>query len=190
MNKINVGPNFPLYPMPVTLVGATVKGRPNFLAVAWVSRVNLDPPILAVALNKVRHTAVGIQEHKTFSVNLPGTDLVVETDYCGIVSGKEVDKSSLFEVFYGELKTAPLIGQCPLSMECKVIESVSLPTHILFMGEVVSAYTDERFLTEGKPDMHKMRPFMFIRPEGTYWTLGEKVGEAYQIGKQLRNKGR
>jgi flavin reductase (DIM6/NTAB) family NADH-FMN oxidoreductase RutF len=75
-------------------------------------------------------------------------------------------------------------------MECKVIESVSLPTHILFMGEVVSAYTDERFLTEGKPDMHKMRPFMFIRPEGTYWTLGEKVGEAYQIGKQLRNKGR
>jgi len=190
MNKINVGPNFPLYPMPVTLVGAMVKGRPNFLTVAWVARVNLDPPLLAVALNKVRHTAAGVQEHKTFSVNLPGTDLVVETDYCGIVSGKEVDKSGLFEVFYGQLKTAPMIQQCPLCMECKLIESVSLPTHILFVGEVVSAYTEERYLTDGKPDMQKMKPLVFVRPDGTYWTLGENVGEAYKIGKQLRIKGR
>jgi len=188
MNKINVGANFPLYPMPVSLVGALVKDRPNFLAVAWFSRVNLDPPILAVALNKVRHTGVGIQEHKTFSVNIPGTDLVVETDYCGIVSGKEVDKSALFQVFYGELKTAPMIQQCPLCIECKLIQSVSLPTHNLFIGEVEGAYTEERYLTDGKPDMHKMKPFLFIRPDGTYWTLGEKVGEAYQIGKQFQQK--
>ena len=189
MRKINVGPNFPLYPMPVTLVGALVKGRANFMAVAWVSRVNLDPPILAVALNKVRYTAVGVQEHKTFSVNLPGAGQVVETDYCGLVSGREVDKSSLFEVFYGELKTAPMIRECPLCMECKVIETVTLPTHLLFIGEVVGAYTEERYLSDGKPDMHKMNPFIFVRPDGTYWTMGEQIGKAYSIGKQLQQKG-
>jgi flavin reductase (DIM6/NTAB) family NADH-FMN oxidoreductase RutF len=188
MNKVNVGPNFPLYPMPVSLVGATVKGRPNFLAVAWFSRVNLDPPILAVALNKVRYTTAGIQEHKTFSVNLPSKDLVKQTDYCGIVSGRETDKSGLFQVFYGELKTAPMIQECPLCIECKLMESVSLPTHNLFIGEVVGAYTDERYLTDGTPDMHKMDAFVYVRPDSTYWTLGKEIGKAYSLGKELQEK--
>jgi flavin reductase (DIM6/NTAB) family NADH-FMN oxidoreductase RutF len=185
MNKINIGPSFPLYPMPVTLVGAIVEGRPNFLTVAWISRVNLDPPLLAVALNKLRYTTRGVQEHRTFSVNIPGVDLVAETDYCGLVSGKEVDKSGLFQVFYGELKTAPLIRECPLNLECRVVEMVTLPTHLLFIGEVVGAYTEERFLSDGKPDMQRMKPFVFLRPEGTYWKLGEKIGEAYRIGKEV-----
>ena len=190
MERIDIGANALLYPMPVTLVGALVQGRPNFLAVAWVSRVNLNPPILAVALNKVRHTAVGVQENQTFSVNVPGADLVKETDYCGIVSGKEVDKSGLFEIFYGELKTAPMIKQCPMCMECRLIETVSLPTHQLFLGEVVGAYTEERYLTNGKLDIRKANPFLFSRIDNSYWILGEEIGKAYSIGKQLKGQGK
>jgi len=186
MDKINIGANSLFYPMPVSLVGALVQGRPNFLAVAWVSRVNLDPPIVAVALNKVRHMSVGVQEQKTFSVNLPGVDLVKETDYCGLVSGKEVDKSGLFEVFYGELETAPLIKACPLCLECRLIQTVTLPTHHLFLGEVVGAYTEERYLTDGKPDMEKIRPFLFSRADNSYWTVGERLAKAYSIGKQVQ----
>jgi flavin reductase (DIM6/NTAB) family NADH-FMN oxidoreductase RutF len=190
MERIDIGANSLFYPMPVTLVGALVHGRPNFLAVAWVSRVNLNPPILAVALNKVRHTAVGVQENQTFSVNVPGADLVKETDYCGIVSGKEVDKSGLFEVFYGELKTAPMIKRCPMCMECRLIETVSLPTHNLFLGDVVGAYTEERYLTDGKLDIGKVNPFLFSRIDNSYWILGEEIGKAYSIGKQGKGQGK
>lgn len=190
MDKINIGANSLFYPMPVTLVGAIVQGRPNFLAIAWVSRVNLNPPILAVALNKVRHTGVGIQENRTFSVNVPGADLVRETDYCGIVSGKETDKSGLFEIFYGELKTAPMIRQCAMCMECRLIQTVPLPTHNLFIGEVAGAYIEERYLTDGKPDIGKMKPFLFSRIDNSYWTLGEEIGKAYSIGKQLQGEAR
>ena len=190
MDKINIGANSLFYPMPVTLVGALVQGRPNFLAIAWVSRVNLNPPILAVALNKVRHTAVGVQENQTFSVNVPGADLVKETDYCGIVSGKETDKSGLFEIFYGELKTAPMIRQCAMCMECRLIETVSLPTHNLFLGEVAGSYIEERYLADGKPDIRKMNPFLFSRIDNSYWTLGEEIGKAYSIGKQFQGKAR
>ena len=189
MNKIHIKTNAFLYPMPVSLVGALVQGRPNFLAVAWVSRVNLDPPIVAVALNKVRHTAVGVQEQKTFSVNLPGVDLVKETDYCGLVSGKEVDKSGLFEVFYGELKTAPLIKACPLCLECRLFETINLPTHYLFLGEIVGAYTEERYLTDGKPDIRKMNPFVLTMPDNNYWLVGEHAGKAWSLGNRLKGGG-
>jgi flavin reductase (DIM6/NTAB) family NADH-FMN oxidoreductase RutF len=188
MDRIDIGANSLFYPMPVTLVGALVQGRPNFLAVAWVSRVNLNPPILAVALNKVRHTAVGVQENQTFSVNVPGADLVKETDYCGLVSGKEADKSGLFEIFYGELKTAPLIKQCPICMECRVFQTVPLPSHHLFLGEIVAAYTEERYLTDGKPDIRKVNPFVLTMPDNQYWTVGEYLGKAWNLGNRLKLK--
>jgi flavin reductase (DIM6/NTAB) family NADH-FMN oxidoreductase RutF len=82
-----------------------VEGRPNFLAVAWVSRVNAKPPLLAIALNKHHFTVEGIRENRTFSVNFPKSDMLEETDYCGLVSGRKVDKSKLFEIFYGKLST-------------------------------------------------------------------------------------
>jgi flavin reductase (DIM6/NTAB) family NADH-FMN oxidoreductase RutF len=189
MDRIDIGANSLFYPMPVTLVGALVQGRPNFLAVAWVSRVNLNPPILAVALNKVRHTAVGVQENQTFSVNVPGADLVKETDYCGLVSGKEADKSGLFEIFYGELKTVPMIRQCPLCMECRLFQTISLPSHQLFLGEIVGAYTEERYLTEGKPDIRKMNPFLLSMPDNNYWAVGEHAGKAWSLGNRLKSKG-
>ena len=79
--------------MPMTVVGATVKGQPNYLAVAWVCRVNASPPMMGVALGKGHHTNKGIREHKEFSVNVPGADLIKAVDYVGLVSGEKVDKS-------------------------------------------------------------------------------------------------
>ena len=105
MKKVNIGRNVSIYPMPVTLVGSMVEEKPNFMAVAWITRVNATPPLLAVSLNKPRYTAKGILENKTFSVNFPGVNMVEQTDYCGLASGRESDKSGLFEVFYGDDKS-------------------------------------------------------------------------------------
>lgn len=92
MDKINLGATIPAYPMPVSLVGAQVEGRPNFLAVAWFSMASYKPPRLVIALGKGHYTNPGIKANKAFSLCLPSEDLVGLTDYCGLVSGKKTDK--------------------------------------------------------------------------------------------------
>jgi flavin reductase (DIM6/NTAB) family NADH-FMN oxidoreductase RutF len=188
VEKLKIGTNISLYPMPVTLVGTMIQGLPNFMAVGWITRVNLNPPLLAMGLNKRHHTPLGIQGNQTFSVNIPGRDLIEQTDYCGLVSGREVDKSGLFEIFYGELKTAPLIKQCPICMECRLFQTVPLPSHHLFLGEIVAAYTEERYLTDGKPDIRKVNPFVLTMPDNHYWTVGEYLGKAWNLGNRLKLK--
>ena len=189
MEKIKTGANVVPYPMPVTLVGANVEGRANFLAVAWTARVNGKPPIISVALNKRHYTPGGIRENGTFSVNVPGVDLVEKTDYCGIVSGRDSDKSGLFEVFYGELETAPMITECPICIECRLVDIVELPTNLLVLGEIVGAYTEEKYLTEGKPDMLKMNPILLTMPGNNYLALGDHVADAWSVGKRIRQGG-
>ena len=82
------------------------------------------------------------------------------TDYCGIVSGRKADKTNLFEIFYGESKTAPMIKECPLAIECKLIDIYEMPTNSLYIGEVIATYTEEKYLTNGKPDVEKMNPIV------------------------------
>jgi flavin reductase (DIM6/NTAB) family NADH-FMN oxidoreductase RutF len=186
MDKIKIDNNGRLYPMPMTVVGATVKGQPNYLAVAWTCRVNSSPPMMGVALGKGHHTNKGIREHKEFSVNVPSTDLIKAVDYVGLVSGEKVDKSKIFESFYGQLKHAPMIRSCPLTMECKVINTVDLPDDEFFIGEIVGVYTEERYLTDGKPDIQKMKPFTLTMPDNGYWSMGELLGKAWGIGKDFK----
>jgi len=189
MAKVNLGANAYIYPMPVTLVGAVVEGRANFMAVGWVMRVNRKPPLLAVALNKAHFTPGGIRQNRAFSVNFPGADLMEKTDYCGLVSGRQVDKSGLFRVFYGELEAAPLIEECPLGLECRLYEVVELPVNDLFIGEIVAAYADEDCLTDGQPDILKINPLVLTMPDNQYWTVGERAGKAWAAGKNLKQAG-
>ncbi len=128
------------------------------------------------------------QIHKEYSVNIPTVDMVEVTDYTGLVSGKRVDKSKLFEVFYGELKAAPMIIRCPITMECRVVEVVSLPTNSFFIGEIVGIFSEERFLTEGKPDVKKVNPFLLTMPDNRFWSIGECVGNAWNAGSVLRDQ--
>jgi len=183
MEKVKIDSNAFVYPMPVVLIGAMVKGKANFMTVAWVSRVNYQPPMIAFASGSSHYTNSGIKENKAFSVNIPGRSLIKETDHCGLVSGKNEDKSKLFEVFYGEFKNAPMVGQCALSMECKLVDMVQLPSNTLFIGEIIAAFSEEKYLTNGKPDIEKIRPFTLSMPDNKYWSTGENIGSAWKIGK-------
>ncbi|MCQ1534630.1 flavin reductase family protein [Methanosarcina sp. KYL-1] len=184
--KIKIDNNVFVYPMPVTLLGANVEGKANFMALGWVSRVNANPPMLAVGVHKTHYTPEGIRENGSFSVNFPGAEMIVETDYCGLVSGEKVDKSGLFEVFYGELETAPMIMECTLNLECKLVEILEFPTNYLFVGEIIAAYSEEQYLTQEKPDIKKMDPLLLTMPDNSYWTVGDYAGAAWKIGKSLK----
>ncbi len=183
MGKIKIDHNAFVYPMPMVLVGSVVRGKANFMAVGWVSRVNFKPPMIGVALGP-HYTNKGIEEQKAFSVNIPGTAMIEKTDYCGLVSGGNTDKSGIFEVFYGGLKAAPLIKECPVCMACKLYDEVKLPSNKIYIGEIVEVYSEERYLTDGKPDIKKIKPFTLTMPDNNYWEVGSNVGKAWNIGKK------
>lgn len=190
MEKVNLGAVIPAYPMPVSLVGAHVNGKPNFLAVAWFSMVGFKPPQIAISLGKGHYTNPGIRENNAFSLCLPSEEMVEITDYCGIVSGKKTDKSGIFDLFYGELKTAPMIADCPLCLECRVVEVVQSGANEIFIGDIVGVYTEERFLTEGRLDFAKMKPLVLSQPDTAYWRLGAPVAKAWSVGKKYKaNRG-
>jgi flavin reductase (DIM6/NTAB) family NADH-FMN oxidoreductase RutF len=183
--KKNIGTNGLVYPMAMTLICAEVDGKPNFLAAAWVSRVNYKPPLIAMALGP-HHTNKGIIENKEFSINIPSEKMMAAADYCGLVSGKKTDKSNLFATFKGTLAHAPMIEECPLTMECRLMQTVKLGFDDLYIGEIVGVYCEEQCLTDGNPDAAKMKPFMLTMPDNSYWALGKKIGQAWQIGKDYK----
>jgi flavin reductase (DIM6/NTAB) family NADH-FMN oxidoreductase RutF len=107
MEKIKFGPQTLLYPMPAVLVGANINEKPNFMTAAWCAIAAHKPPAVSVAIRKERYTLEGVRENATFSINVPSSDMVKKTDYCGVYSGKKNDKSQIFKVFYGDLKNSP-----------------------------------------------------------------------------------
>jgi len=185
MSKQELGARNCLYPLPVVLVGAIVRGRPNFVTIAHVGIMDLKT--VSLGMNKTHFTKAGIFENRTFSVNIPSVDLVEKTDYCGLVSGKDVDKSKLFKIFYGQLKTAPMIEECPVNMECRLVKNVDFPAHDIFMGEVVATYADESVLDDqGRLDYALLKPILFTMHDAGYWRLGERFADAWSIGKSLK----
>lgn len=185
--KIKINNHDLTYQQPVFLIGAMVNGKPNFMPASWVSRVNMSPNIMIVSFNPERHTYQGIKEHKAFSINIPSVNLVEKTDYCALVSGKNVDKSGVFELFYGENKHVPMIQECLLCAECKVLQEVSLVDHELVIGEVMHTYIEASALTHQQPDINKINPFVFTMPGNDYWANGVTLGKAWKIGKGYRS---
>jgi flavin reductase (DIM6/NTAB) family NADH-FMN oxidoreductase RutF len=190
MKKVLLNPQPLICAPPVVLVGTIVDGKPNFMAVAWVGVANSNPPMVSVAIRPALYTLRGIQ-NKEFSVNIPSAEIVKETDYCGIVSGAEVDKAVVckFNIFYGALKNAPLIEQCPVNLACKVEHILELGTHHLVIGKVEETHISDNCLTEGKPDIKKINPFVYAMGAfAEYYTLGKSLGRGHSLGKELGEK--
>jgi len=182
MTKKSFGPQNWLYPMPAVLVGVTVDGNPNFMTAAWCGIVASNPPTLMVGIRPTRYTYKGIEEQKVFSINIPSANLVREVDYCGIVSGRKEDKARLFTLFYGTLKTAPLIEECPVNLECKMTHTADVGSHIMCVGEIVETFVSEACLTEDKVDVKKIDPLIFSAPDQNYWRLGGHIAKAFHVG--------
>jgi flavin reductase (DIM6/NTAB) family NADH-FMN oxidoreductase RutF len=191
MVKKNIGKKFDIYPMPVVIVGTVVEEKPNFMTVAWLTKVSPDPSLLLISVGAQQYSAKGIIENGQFSVNFPGVEEVELADYCGLVHGNVEDKAAHVDVFRGSLDYAPMARQCPLNLECRLRQTVDLAKNHLFIGEVTNVYASERILTDDRIDLEKFRPFVLTMPSNAYWSLGDRVGDAWSIGKGLlkRNEG-
>jgi flavin reductase (DIM6/NTAB) family NADH-FMN oxidoreductase RutF len=180
--KVELGAKNCLYPMPTILVGALVNGKPNYITIAHVGIT--EPTAVSLGMNKIHYTNQGIKTNKTFSINIPSAAMVKETDYCGLVSGKDENKSDLFKTFYGQLKLAPMIEECSINMECELIQTVDFPNHDLFIGKVVATHCDEAVLTNGVVDLGKLQPILFAMNDRSYWSIGKKLAKAWSVGKE------
>jgi flavin reductase (DIM6/NTAB) family NADH-FMN oxidoreductase RutF len=191
MAKIQIAPDSAMGVNPVVLAGSVVNGKPNFMAVAWCSVADMTPPMIVIAIRPSRYTMKGIEENKEFSINTPSADLVIEADYCGLISGSRIDKTDIcgFKVFYGKLKTAPLIEQCPVNVACKLDKIVKLGSHSLVVGRVEETYLNEDCVKNGKADVRKINPIVFADGQPTeYCILGKNVGNPFEIGNTLKKK--
>lgn len=192
MSKKKLGAQPMVWPHPTVLVGSHVDGKPDFAAVAWTGIAASNPPAATIALQHHRYSLKGIYQNRTFSINIPSRKLVRETDYCGLVSGAKTDKvrDCGFKVFYGNLETAPLIEQCPINLELEVVHILNMGSHALVVGKVVETHVSEDCLTDGHPDMAKVKPFVYSRgPTARYNAVGEAFADAFSIGKEMESKG-
>ena len=182
--KKELGAKNCLYPLPTTIVGAIVNGKPNYITIAHVGI--MDMLSVSLGMNKSHYTNSGIKTNKTFSVNIPSVRMVKQTDYCGLFSGKTKNKTALFKTFYGRLRTAPMIEECVINMECELIKTVDFPNHDVFVGKIIATYCDEPVLTDGEVDFVKVKPILFVMNDRRNYQLGDKFAKAWEVGKDLK----
>ena len=176
--KVAFDPFEGLVPAPVVLVGAAHEGRRNVMTAAWVGVACSEPPMIAVAIRPQRFTHGMVRASGEFTINVPSEDLLEETDWAGVVSGRKVDKSKRFTLVKGRKVKAPIVKECPLNLECVVRHILNLGVHDLFIGEVVAAQADEDVLDErGRPDVRMIRPVVFTAPTYEYVALGEPLAK-------------
>jgi flavin reductase (DIM6/NTAB) family NADH-FMN oxidoreductase RutF len=175
---------------PTILIGVNVDGKPDFTTVAWTGVAASVPPSITIALQHHRYSLKGVRQNMAFSINIPSADLVKETDYCGLASGARIDKAAdcHFTVFYGKMKNAPFIEQCPINHACEVIQILNLGSHELIVGKIVESFTSEECLVDGRPDPAKVKPFLFAGHG--YYTIGEPIGDAFRCGIDINPKAK
>jgi len=186
MPKIKLGSVPYVYPVPIVLVGADVDGRANFAEVGDCAVAGIRPALVMVSLGEDHHTTRGVLEHRVFSINIPSTALLARADRCGIASGRDVDKSTWFEVEYGTTEAAPLIVECPVALECRVLHLVQVEHRCVFVAEVVECHVDEAFAThrDGRPivaDLETLDPILYAL-DNRYYRIGGPIGTGYGEG--------
>jgi len=192
--KVRIGASPYISAVPIALVGSLVEGKANFETIGDCGIMGLHPALVYVSSRVTHHTNRGILENGAFSINLPTSSMLQEVDFCGQVSGRDVDKSVLFSVFYGELDTAPLIDECPINLECRVVKEFVIQHRQIFVGEVVQTHVSAECLTEveGKPvivDARSLDPILYSL-DNRYYRIGEAIGSGYrEAGALLKRFG-
>ena len=184
MNKISIR-NYPMInPTPVAILGAEVGGKPNYTTIGAFGVVCLEP-IFYVSVKSTHHITKGIKESGFFSINLPSADMVQKTDYCGMVSGKTVDKAAMFTTCYDDQRNTPFIKEAPLNYLCRVVQSTTVCGFDVFFSEIQSTLAGEDFFTDNHPDPLKINPLLLMGYQ--YYSFGSAIGSVFKEGLDIKN---
>jgi len=166
-----------LSPTPVVLVGCAHRSLGhNVLTIAWTGVDCSDPPILHVSIRPSRFSHRIIKESGCFTVNIPTRNLLRQVDLCGTVSGRDGDKFARAGLTpaEGEAVGAPIIVECPVNLECRLLQVIPLGVHDMFIGEVVARHADTSLVKNGRVEFEALPLVVYV--DGAYWSLGERLG--------------
>ncbi|MBR4758521.1 MAG: flavin reductase family protein [Lachnospiraceae bacterium] len=187
MAKVSWKPGNMLYPLPVVMVSCGEEGaKPNIVTVAWAGTICSDPCMVSISVRKERYSHDIIERTGEFVINLVTEDLTFATDYCGVKSGRDVDKFKEMNLTPVQIEgvSAPAIAESPLSLACKVKEVKELGSHDMFIAEVVGVTVDDKYMNEsGKYELNSTHLVAYFH--GEYFGLGEKLGKfGYSVQKK------
>jgi flavin reductase (DIM6/NTAB) family NADH-FMN oxidoreductase RutF len=187
--KKSIGPATIIYPTPVLIVGSYDKnGKANVMTVAWGGIASSNPPSVAISIRKATYTYGNIVERKAFTINIPSEQYAKQADYFGIKSGRNEDKFLISKLtpVKSEIVDAPYVKEFPLVLECTLLHIYELGMHTQFIGEIMDVKVEDDMLGEGgKPDIEKIRPFLYDHSSFSYYGVGKSIGKAHKIGNEI-----
>ena len=179
-----------LAPLPAVMVSCGSMEKPNVLTVAWTGIINTQPPKTYISLRKSRYSYDLIKENGSFVINLVPSTLVKACDFCGVRSGRELDKFAQCNLTAEKSFTvdAPSIAECPLSLECRVSEIIELGTHDMLLADILSVSVKEELIDKsGRLALEKAGLLAYVH--GEYYTLGKKIGSfGYSVKKKKKHR--
>ncbi len=190
--KLSLGARTVLLPTPVWVIGSYDKsGKPNVMTSAWVGVCCSKPPCVMTSIRKATYTFGNIMERKAFSVNIPSELFAKETAYFGSVSGRDVDKFKVtgLNPIKCDFVDAPYIKEFPIVIECKLLQTLELGLHTMFIGEIMDVKVDKSMLGEKElPDIKKVKPFVFTPGSSNFYTIGEYLGSVSSLAEKVEKK--
>ena len=189
MSKLKWKPGTMVYPVPPVMVSCGNMENSNILTIAWTGIICTDPAMTYISVRKERHSYDIIKNNGEFVINLASSNLAQAVDFCGVKSGKTVNKfkeCNLTKEPATEVK-CPMIKECPINIECKVKEIKELGTHDMFMAEILAVNVDDKYLDEtGRFDMEACN--LLAYSHGQYYSLGERLGKFGFSVEKKKNK--
>jgi len=189
MEKRRLGPCVTFFPQPTTLVSTVdPAGKVNLMTASWAGIVSKTPPLMAVSFNRQRTSYQNLKQTGCFVVNLVPASLALEADYCGLSSGRRADKAAVtgLDLVPADRVAAPLVRKSPLNVECKLVQEVDLGEYRLVLGEILEIHAAEAAFREtDRGDARVFDPLVYLGGIREYWALGEKIADAYQVGRLL-----
>lgn len=191
MAKQQWKPGNMLYPLPAVMVTVRdKKGEDNIITVAWAGTVCTNPPMVSISVRPERYSCHMLEESKEFVINLTTEKLCYATDYCGVRSGRDVDKFKEMKLTKTEASqvNAPMIEESPVNIECRVEKIEKLGSHYMFIARVLAVHADEACMDEkGRFDLNQAHPMVYSY--GEYYGLGKKLGTfGYSVKKKNKKK--
>jgi len=180
--KTSLGAKTLAVPSPVWVVGTYDSGgNPNYMTAAWGGICCSRPPCVYVSLREATYSHGNIVTRGAYTVSVPGEEYLREADYMGVVSGRDTDKlgDTGLTAKGSVVVDAPYIEEFPLVLECRVKETVNLGLHTMFVGEIIDVKADEEVITDGSPDIQKIRPLLFGSGDRGYHAVGVRIGTAF-----------
>ena len=192
MSKEFWKPGNMLYPVPAVMVSCKRKGeKPNIITIAWAGTISSDPAMVSISVRPERHSYQIIKETGEFVVNLTTKELAYATDWCGVKSGRDVDKFKEMKLTAGKaekLAHAPIIEESPVNIECRVVKKEELGSHHMFLAEVLAVHVDDAYMDESNRfALEKTKPLVYVH--GQYFSLGRLLGTfGYSVRKKIKKK--